>query len=90
MKSIMVGYDLNKTGQNYDALIKRLKEYPTWWHHLDSTWLIRTECTAVQVRDELGKLLDGNDKLVVIEVTSNAAAWRGINQSGTDWIKEHL
>ena len=42
---VIVGYDLNKPGQDYEQLWKRLREFGTWWHHLDSTWIVRTEMT---------------------------------------------
>lgn len=88
-KTLMVGYDLNKSGQNYDKLIEALKAYGTYWHHLDSTWLIRTSKTCVEVRDQLKALIDSNDELLVAELTG-VAAWYGISDSGSAWLKEHL
>lgn len=90
MNTIFVGYDLNKTGQDYSKLVKRLKEYGTWWHHLDSTWLIKTEQTAVEVRNVLAKLIDANDELLVMGVTGRSAAWRGFSEKGSDWLKKNL
>jgi len=89
MRTLLVGYDLNRPGQNYEGLIGALKAKP-WWHHLDSTWLIRTEETPVQLRDRLARHIDSGDELLVIDVTSRAAAWQGIDQSGGQWIKDHL
>jgi hypothetical protein len=36
MKTFLIGYDLNKTGQDYKDLIKAIKLLGAWWHHLDS------------------------------------------------------
>lgn len=90
MRTLLVGYDLNRSGQNYDDLIGRLKQYSLWWHHLDSTWLIRTANTHIEVRDELKALIDNNDELLVIDVTGDSAAWTGFNASGSKWLKEYL
>ena len=90
MKTLMVGYDLNKAGQNYDDLIKRLKQYDKWWHSLDSTWLIRTEDSHITVRDTLKQLVDTNDELLVVDVTGDAAAWTGFSDKAGKWIKENL
>ncbi len=90
MNTILVGYDLNKPGKDYATLIARLKSYGTWWHHLDSTWLLKTSLTAVQVRDQLKLLMDSSDELLVINVTGDAAAWNGFNQKGSDWLKQNL
>jgi hypothetical protein len=51
MSTFMVGYDLNKPSQDYEDLIEAIKRYGTWWHHLDSTWIIQTDESAKQVRD---------------------------------------
>lgn len=91
MKNILVGYDLNQPMQNYEGLIKQLKAgYSTWWHNLDSTWIIRTAKSPVQVRDELLPYLDANDEILVIDITGGAAAWNGFSATGSLWLKNHL
>lgn len=90
MRTLLVGYDLNRPGQEYDSLIARIKQYPRWWHHLDSTWLINTDHSAVQVRDELKRFLDSGDELIVIDVSDRPAAWVGFSKRGADWLREHL
>ncbi len=89
MRTLLVGYDLHRPGQNYQSLIEALKR-TAWWHHLDSTWLVRTTETPVELRDRLLPHIDSNDTLLVIDVTSRAAAWVGINSSGSEWIKNYL
>ncbi len=39
MNTLLVGYDLNRPGQDYEDLTKFLKDQSTWWHALDSTWI---------------------------------------------------
>lgn len=90
MNTLLIGYDLNRAGQNYDGLIEAIKGYGTWWHHLDSTWLIRTEGTVTAVRDALKIHIDTNDELLVVDVTGQSAAWKGFNTKGSDWLKKHL
>ena len=50
MATLMVGYDLNTPGKDYEKLIEYMKSFGTWWHHLDSTWLVVAEMTPVQLR----------------------------------------
>ena len=90
MNTILIGYDLNKTGQNYDSLIEAIKEDGTWWHHLDSTWLVRTNKTAAAVRDQLLQHIDTNDELLVIDVTGDAAAWYGFTAKAGSWLNDNL
>jgi hypothetical protein len=90
MRTLLVGYDLNRPGQNYQQLYKALKSNSLWWHHLDSTWLLRTHETAVQMRDRLKVHIDAGDELLVLDVTGDAAAWTGFSERGGQWIKNHL
>ncbi|MBD2900068.1 hypothetical protein amrb99_90660 [Actinomadura sp. RB99] len=89
VKSLLVGYDLNRPGQDYDSLIKELKEFRTYWRHLDSTWIVRTEKTATQVRDVLMRHIDSSDELLVVELTGNGA-WAGFSPRGSKWLKDNL
>lgn len=90
MRTMLVGYDLNRPGQNYAGLFAALKAVPLWWHYLDSTWLLRTEETAAQLRDRLLAHIDGGDELLVIDVSGRAAAWSGFGERGGQWIKNNL
>lgn len=89
MSIYTVGYDLNKPGQDYTDLINALKTYDSWWHNLDSTWIIETNDSPVQVRDNLAQYLDKNDELLVAVIAA-PAAWSGFNKSASDWLLNHL
>lgn len=90
MSTLLVGFDLDSPGQDYRGVTERLKRFGVWWHHLDSTWLVQTDLSVVQLRDELRRLMDGNDKLLIIDVTGRAAAWFGFAETATTWIKNCL
>lgn len=75
MSSKIIEYDLRNPDRDYEALYKAIKNYSTWAHVTESTWFIKTAETCVQVRDKLLKLMDGNDRLFVGEL-SGAAAWQ--------------
>jgi hypothetical protein len=90
MTTLLIGYDLNRAGQNYEDLIDEIKVMGDWWHYLDSTWLIRTTETHVSARNRLKPYLDHNDELLVVDVTRDAAAWQGFNQTGAQWLRDNL
>lgn len=90
MNTLLIGYDLNKSGQNYEDLIDAIKDMGAWWHYLDSTWLVKTEETHVTARNKLKHHLDSNDELLVINVTGDAAAWTGFSDSAGKWLKDNL
>jgi CRISPR associated protein Cas2 len=81
-----VCYDLNSPGRDYTTLINAIKEYGTWWHHLDSTWLIKVDnSSAILIRDHLRNFIDTNDELLVFPVGAN---WAGIgfSQNAYQWL----
>lgn len=82
---LLISYDLNKPGQNYSALYEEIKSYGTWWHHLDSTWLIETNETPTQCAEKIRKHLDANDNLLIIEVCKNYQGW--LPEKGWEWIR---
>jgi hypothetical protein len=72
------------------ALPAPLQGFPGWWHHLDSTWLVSTPKEVRQVRSELGALLDSADRLLVVDVSGDAAAGQGFTENAWQWIEQHL
>lgn len=91
MAAFLIGYDLNKPAQNYTGLIEAIKRLGngSWWHHLDSTWIIKSQSSAVAIRDALLPYIDKNDELLVVKLT-NEAAWWGFNMEGSNWLKSQL
>jgi len=91
MKTLLIGYDLNKAGQNYDDLIKTIKEIAgTWLHNLDSTWLITSNLSCSEVRAKLGKHIDANDELMVLDVTHDDWATRGFSAVANKWLEDNV
>lgn len=84
---LLIGYDLKKPIQNYEALFEAIKAYGTWWHHLDSTWLIETNSSPQEVLQNLQQHLDANDELLVIQVSKSWWA-AGFQQRAYDWLKQ--
>lgn len=85
----IVSYDLRPPTQRYEELVARIKSYSRWAYICESTYLIRTDETAAQVRDALGRYIDGNDKLFVGNIAASAA-WKGLPNEVSDWIKNNI
>ena len=88
MPALMIAYDLNRPGQNYPDLIARIKALSDrWWHHLDSTWFIRTTWSAERARDDLKKYVDSSDELLVMDVTGDDWAGSGFTERAYDSLR---
>lgn len=82
---LIVTYDLVHPGKNYEALLKKIKGYPSWARLGGSSYLVHTEKDPVNVRNELALVLDANDKLYV-GVAPAPSAWRGLPPTVSNWI----
>jgi len=99
MAIFMVGYDLHE-GQNYKNLEDAIKALGSWWHCLDSTWLVESDQTALVIRDLLRPHIKSDDCLLVMRYGNTHsgfganAAWYGFteNRPSTcqDWLKSNL
>lgn len=83
---ILITYDLKAPGRDYTSLHEAIKKAGTWWHHLDSTWIVETSSSPQQWYQYLAPHLDANDFILVIEVTNNSygflpkRAWEWLTQ----------
>ena len=88
MSSMIISYDLRAPGSNYTSLYEKLKSYTHWAKITESSWFIKTSKSCADVRDELSKVLDSNDRLFVGKL-SGEAAWRNVICE-SDHLKENL
>jgi len=88
LATLCVTYDLSKPGREYNDLYEYLKSFGTWCRCLESTWLINTNKLCKDVRDEILKIIDSNDKLLVFSVGSDWAGY-GLSKEIYDWLKNN-
>lgn len=81
-----VNYDLKKPGRDYSGLYGAIKNCGSWWHYLDSTWLVDTQLSADGIWERLSPHVDRNDSVLVIGVTKDYSGW--LPRDAWDWIKE--
>lgn len=90
MAVYMITYDLNSTGQNYDEVIEAIKDASTgvWCSYWKSSYLIKSNLSVQQVSDKITPHLDGNDRLIVIEVKNNYQGW--LSEKQWKYIRENI
>ncbi len=90
MAALLIGYDLNRPGQNYTSLIKEIKALGSCCRPLESTWVVKTPKTVSQVRDLLSGYVDHNDELLVMDVTDTSWASYNLDQDVAAWLKANV
>jgi hypothetical protein len=83
-----VSYDLRKPGRSYESLHGELKNSLSWFHVLDSTWLIQTGETADQLSGRLRPRIDANDSILITEVGPDYAGW--MPKDVWEWLASRL
>lgn len=89
MTVYVITYDLNQPGQDYKDLHESIKDCGVWWHCLDSTWMISSKMTAIDIANKLWAKMDQNDRLLVTPVASGSAS-AGFTGDCESWIKSNL
>lgn len=87
MNKYIVTYDLNTPGKSYSSLISKIKTYQ-YSKICESVWIVRSNNSSSEIRDNLLSEMDNNDRLFVAKLTGEAA-WRNCIDS-IDNIKKIL
>lgn len=91
MTIYVIGYDLHPShGETYDELIQAIKNLGNWWHCLDSTWLVVSNLSSVEIRDRLRRHMKNDDQLIVVAYNPPNSAWVGFSGDCQDWLKKHM
>ena len=84
----LVSYDLNKPGQDYQALIDAIQTYDGYCKALWSQWFIYSNESAKDIYEHLRAYIDDNDRLLVCEITENQKGW--LSKEVVAWLKMHF
>ena len=87
MSVLLITYDLNSPGKNYDDLIEAFKVNP-WARLSESCYAISTEKKPSQIYDELINHIDKNDNLFIMTLTNPYKGW-GSNEVHK-WLNNYL
>ena len=88
MPCYIVSFDLFDPLRNHDELYMAVKAYTDWAKLNGSTWVLVTEDSALQIRDQLKQHLEVNDRLFIVK-SGVEAAWRN-PECENEWLKENL
>src|SRR5580704_14980867 len=91
MATILIAYDVHPAkGKAYDDLVKAIQSLGTWWHHLETVWIVQSIDTPAEIRDRLASHVGMEDQLLVIDISGDNAGWVGVNEAGSKWLAENM
>jgi hypothetical protein len=89
LSAVLITYDLHQPGQRYEKLAEAIKALGPWWHYLESTWIVATTLTPDQIWDRISGPLDGNDSVLILNITGDASqGW--LSKDAWNWINQHV
>ncbi|MDD5083603.1 MAG: SinR family protein [Candidatus Moranbacteria bacterium] len=92
MKIFFISYDLGgpEAYSDYVILSNHIKGlFEFWAKPVKSAWIVKSNKSAGQIRDEIKIKLDSNDKLIVIEIAKDWGTYN-IAREVTDWMKRNI
>jgi len=90
LTAYIITYDLGKPEHDYSELREAIRGYNIYCQLQETAWLIVSANTPMEIRDNLKRHIDSNDKLFVSEIRA-PAAWIGDYETGTsDWLHKFL
>jgi len=87
MAVVLVTYDLNRPGQNYDQLIGFIKQH-AWARLSESSYAIETFDTPQSIFNKIATTIDPGDNVYV--VTLSSPYWGRGPQAVNDWLRQRL
>ena len=85
----IVDFELRKPTQRYKELVEKIKQYPSYASLGEYAYLVETNASAIEIRNNLKEYIDGNDMLFVGKISA-PAAWKGCSDGVTQWINSKL
>lgn len=72
------------------AITTKLRSYGIYCPIHNNAWAVSVEKTAVEIRDELVKLIGPHDRLFVVRSGVEAAWVNTYGEKNSEWLKERL
>lgn len=89
MTTYIISYDLkNATEAQYNKLYEKIKSYGAWAHITESTWVIKSNQKAPEIRNTLFDIVQKDSSLFVIK-SGIEAAWSNV-LCANEWLNAHL
>ncbi len=85
----LITYDLRRPGQDYAGLYVAIQSLGTWWHGVESVWLVETNSSSAQIRNALNAHINANDSLLVANLGGDWATL-GLVKDYTEWLRKKL
>lgn len=92
-QTFLISYDLRapETASDYQRVVDYIKSYSYWCKPLKSQWIVISATkTGKDIINDLQKLTDNNDKLLVINISGDNWWSFGLDEQVADWMQKNI
>ena len=91
MAVYIIAYDLVRASENdYKNVHEKIESISDDWAHIQlSTFLVRSELTALQFRDRLRPVFKEDEKLIVAELGGSVAGLHRFSKQVSGWLERN-
>lgn len=87
--NLFISYDLVQPGQKYEAVIAEIQKLGNWAKVHYSLWYVSSPHSASEAAERVWAVMDANDKLIVINSTTNDAYWYNLGDEVSRYIQNN-
>lgn len=84
----IVTYDLQQPANQYKLLFDELQRSQTWWHYLNSTWIVVRYETLAELGSKLRSLIYQDDRLLIQPAKGPSDGW--LPGDAWEWLQRNL
>jgi hypothetical protein len=86
---IQITYDLAAPGRNYPAVKRYIESLGSSIRATESQWFVETARSPETIRDEVRRVTDSNDSVLVLDLRGDD--WASyLPKTVNDWLNAHL
>ncbi len=85
--NLIISYDLYRPGQNYTRIAKAIRSLGAAVKIQKSVWYVSSSHNQTVARDALVRAIDRNDSVVVVNATTDAIAWHGLDAKTAETVR---
>lgn len=87
--NLFVCFSLHPPAYHQDKVTNTIKDLGSWVQIHPSLWYVKSTNTALQASEKIRGVMNPKDALLVVDSTSNFAAWYNLNRGVSDFLKNN-
>lgn len=85
---LLISYKLKSSTKDYSSLYNKIKTATSWWHYIDSIWIIKTNDSLNDWNARLHNEMAPDDFLFIVDITNQSRnGW--LTKDAWEWFKKN-